>query len=313
MCLYKGGILLSKIIDLIKYKEVFLWGWVMGEFWSAIKPTFPDPHMLRSRIYASTHLAVIETSWLTLGECACDQFHFLIPLRQAPVVKLEKHRYSLKERCVFPCNPRQPHRIEDTGIVDFQALVIYIDKTLLLEVAEELYGHRHLELTNECFEYSPALQELINSFIHEYQAQQPGSSLMLECLATQAAVVLLRESHNNLCHPTFQSEEYRNKKLITQAIEYIRDNYQNNISLNDLASQTHYSSYHFLRLFKQHTGKTPFAFLLDVKLEKAKTLLKHTDNSIEEICYLSGFSNPSHFSQIFKKKTGLSPSQYRLL
>ena len=69
------------------------------------------------------------------------------------------------------------------------------------------------------FEYSPALQELINSFIHEYQAQQPGSSLMLECLATQAAVVLLRESHNNLCHPTFQSEEYRNKKFFKEDYE----------------------------------------------------------------------------------------------
>lgn len=285
----------------------------MGDFWTAIKPTFPDAQMLRSQIYASTNLAVIETSWLTMEECSCDQFHFLIPLRQAPVVRLGKYRYSLKERYVFPCNPRQPHRVEDTGIVDFQAQVLYIDKTLLLAVAEELYGHRHLELINECFAYSLKLQELVITFIQEYQAQQPGSSLMLECLATQAALLLLRESQHNLSLAAFQSEKYRNNKLISQAIEYIRDNYQNNISLNDLASHTHYSPYHFIRLFKQHTGKTPFAFLLEVKLEKAKTLLKHTDHSIEEICYLSGFNSQSYFSQIFKKRTGVSPSQYRLL
>lgn len=277
---------------------------------AAIEPTFPDTQMLQSKISASTNLAVIETSFLTLRECACDQFHFIIPLRQAPVVRTENKLYLLKEMRVFPCNPMQPHRVEDTGIVDFKALILYVEKTFFQTVAEEMSGHRYLELQSSCFMFSPALRELVHTFIRESRARQPGCSLMLESLTMQAAILLLRESRHNLSFSS-QSGEYKDKKCVTRAIEYITDNYQNKMSLFDLASETHYSPYHFSRLFKRHTGKTPFEFLLDLKIEKAKNLLKQTNHSISEICYLSGFSSNSYFSQIFKKKTGVSPSHYK--
>jgi hypothetical protein len=80
-------------------------GWDYGRLLPAIQPTFPDARMLKSRVFPSTHLAVIETSFLTLKECACDQYHFLIPLRQAPLVRMENKLHTLKKMSVFPCNP----------------------------------------------------------------------------------------------------------------------------------------------------------------------------------------------------------------
>lgn len=283
----------------------------MENFLLTIKPTFPDAQMLKSQVFHSSSLAVIDTSFLTLGECACDQFYFIIPLRQAPQLRSGKKLYNLKEMSVFPCNPMQPHRVEDTGIVDFQALIFYMEKTFLLNLAKELFGRNYLELENTCFPFSPKLNELINTFISEYSTQQPGCSLMLDSLSVQAAVLLLRESKHSLSSFSRQPGEYKDYKCISRAIEYITDNYLGKISLLDLASETHYSPYHFLRLFKQHTGKTPFEFLLDVKIEKAKILLKHSDQTISETCYQSGFSSNSYFCQVFKKKTGISPSQYK--
>jgi len=284
---------------------------IMDELLVTIEPTFPDSQMLQSQIHASSSLAVIETSFLTFGECACDQFHFLIPLHNAPAIRTESKLYSLREMMVFPCNPMQAHRVEDTGIVDFKALVLYMEKTLFQSVAEEMFGHGCLELYNDCFVFSPAIKELVYAFINECHTEQPGCSLMLESLSMQTAIVLLRECHHNLSFSSLKPAVHKDNKCINRAIDYIMDNYQNKMSLRDLASETHYSPYHFSRLFKQHTGRTPFEFLLEIRIEKAKTLLKHTDHSISEICYLSGFSNHSYFSQIFKKKTGVSPSQYK--
>lgn len=283
----------------------------MGEFLTALRPTFPDTEMLQSQVFHSSNLAIIDTSYLTLGDCACDQFCFMIPLRQTPVIRSGKKLYKLKEMSVFPCNPMQPHRVEDTGIVDFKALILYMEKTLLVNLAEDLFGRRSLELENNCFPFSPKLNELINTFISEYTAEQPGCSLMLDSLTVQAAILLLRECQHSLSSFSCQPGEYKDYKCIARAIEYITDNFLGKISLLDLASETHYSPYHFLRLFKQHTGKTPFEFLMDLKIEKAKALLKNSDQTISEVCYQSGFSSNSYFCQVFKKKTGVSPSQYK--
>ncbi|NLN07677.1 MAG: helix-turn-helix transcriptional regulator [Firmicutes bacterium] len=283
----------------------------MEDFLPAIQPTFPDARMLKSRLFHSTHLAVIETSFLTLKECACDQFHFLIPLRQAPVVRMENKLHTLKKMSVFPCNPMQPHKVEDTGITDFEAVILYVEKTLLQMVAKELFGHKNLELKNSRFVLSPELRGLICSFIQECGAKQPGCSLMLETLSVQVATLLLRESHHNLSLSSFQPHEYRDEKCIAKAIEYITDNYQSKMSLFDLADEIHYSPYHLLRLFKRHTGRTPFEFLLDLKIEKAKNMLQSTNCTMTQICDACGFSGLSYFSQTFKKKTGLSPTQFK--
>lgn len=283
----------------------------MEDFLLALRPTFPDAQMLQSRLFPASNLVVIETTHLTFKECSCDQFHFLISLHQAPVIRTENKLYKLREMSVFPCNPQQRHRIEDTGITDFKALILYIEKTFLRSVSEELFGNSNLELKNNCFLFSPALKELIYTFIRECRVWQPGSALMLESLSVQAAIHLLRDSSNSLSLSSLHLVEYEDNKSIKKAIEYIVDNYRNSISLSDLAFETHYSPYHLLRLFKHHTGKTPFKFLLDVKIEKAKSFLQHTDYSMSQICDLCGFSCVSYFSQVFKKKTGLTPTQFK--
>lgn len=89
------------------------------------------------------------------------------------------------------------------------------------------------------------------------------------------------------------------------------DNYLNRISLADLASETNYSPYHLLRLFKRKTGRTPFEFLLELKIEKAKSMIQSRNYSMASICDACGFNSLSYFSQAFKKKTGLTPMQYR--
>ena len=98
---------------------------------------------------------------------------------------------------------------------------------------------------------------------------------------------------------------------IRKIILYIRKNLTNRISLDDIARELFITKEHLSRLFKKEMGLTISEYIIDTKITEAKNLLKHTDYNILDIAVLLNFANSSHFSNSFKKVTGLSPSDYR--
>lgn len=93
--------------------------------------------------------------------------------------------------------------------------------------------------------------------------------------------------------------------------EYIRANVSQDVSLAQMASITGLSPKHLCRCFKQATGQSPYQYLLKLRMDEAKRLLRHGNPSMTEVALSTGFSTPSHFSTAFRKATGLSPSQFR--
>lgn len=67
----------------------------------------------------------------------------------------------------------------------------------------------------------------------------------------------------------------------------------------------------FIRNFKQYTKMTPLQYILSIRIANAQSLLETTLYSMTEIASIVGYDNPLYFSRIFKKQTGLSPSEYR--
>jgi AraC family transcriptional regulator len=283
----------------------------MDSFQNVIKPSFPDPTMMQSKASYSSKTAIIETTFIPSGECGCDGFTFLIPLRQPPSIRTHGKLCKLNARSVFPCNPFQKHSVVSSKISNFKAYVLYIEAKHLRQTAESMFGGNALELENRCFHFSTAFNELISAFISEFQAMQPGYELLLQSFSFQVAVIILRESCHNLSNIHTDPKEYRDGNSIKKAIDFLTDNYQSAITLQEVAEVTNYSPYHFLRLFKTHTGKTPFEYLLDIKIEKAKSLLQEKDCTISYVCDLSGFNSCSYFTQVFKKKMGLTPTQFK--
>lgn len=283
----------------------------MGAFQTAIEPTFPDLKMLNSSAYFSSKAALIKTSFIPSGECSCNQFTFLIPLRQTLAIKTSGKLSHLTTYSVFPCNPYQQHSIVNPEIDDFEAYVLYLEEKHFKETMELLFGSGSVEMENSAFDFSQDLQRFVSAFIKEFDAMQPGYDLMLQSLAFQAAVTILREGRHNLSTRDIQQKEFCDVNGMKKAADFLFENYQANITLQELAAVTNYSPFHFLRLFKTHYGRTPFEYLLDLKINKAKHLLRFKDDTIAHICELSGFTSCSYFTQVFKKKTGLTPSQYK--
>ena len=109
----------------------------------------------------------------------------------------------------------------------------------------------------------------------------------------------------------YKDEQYHHKSLYA-CVQYIRANVFTPLKVSDVVAYSGYSDEHFSRQFKKEMGVGAADFILNCKLEEAKTLLEISDFSIGEISSRLYFSNQSHFQRKFKEKYGVTPRQYRL-
>lgn len=100
-------------------------------------------------------------------------------------------------------------------------------------------------------------------------------------------------------------------KLVIAVSNYIRQHLSESIRVEDIAKALFLSRPYLSAKFKKETGETLTDFIWKEKTEEAKRLLRHSDKSFSSIGAYLGFSSPGHFSQVFKKYTGKTPSEYR--
>lgn len=116
-----------------------------------------------------------------------------------------------------------------------------------------------------------------------------------------------REACKNIVN---KNEEHENH-LVVKAKDYILQNYNKDISLDEVSRQLDLSSYYFSKLFKEETGSNFVEYVTALRIQKAKELLKDNDCTMKEICSSVGYSDPNYFSRIFKKNEGITPTEYR--
>lgn len=100
-------------------------------------------------------------------------------------------------------------------------------------------------------------------------------------------------------------------RRVSKAKDYIDLNYSEHLSLDRISQEASISRFHFLRLFKEVFGETPYQYISTRRIRKAVSLLTSTTMPITEICSEVGFDSLSSFSWLFKQKLGLSPESFR--
>lgn len=98
---------------------------------------------------------------------------------------------------------------------------------------------------------------------------------------------------------------------IRRAAAFIREHYQSPITLDDMTREIHLSKYYFVKLFRQYAGMTPYEYLLNYRIDRAKSLLRNTDSPVSRIAEEVGFFNENNFIRQFKAITGYTPLSYR--
>ena len=115
-------------------------------------------------------------------------------------------------------------------------------------------------------------------------------------------------------HITYEPQASRENSLeydrIKKILSYIEENYQNKITLNDIAGHIHLCESECTRLFKRHMNTTLFAFLQEYRIERSLEFLQD-DQPVSAVADKAGYSDPNYYSKVFAKIKGCSPREYR--
>lgn len=119
------------------------------------------------------------------------------------------------------------------------------------------------------------------------------------------------EKITSACRNVATKNEVQSESIIEKAVSYIKNNYNKDISLDDVSRKVDISPYYFSKIFKEETGQNFIEYLTGIRIEKAKELLGNTDMSMKEICGEIGYADPNYFSRTFKKNIGVTPTEYK--
>jgi AraC-like DNA-binding protein len=182
--------------------------------------------------------------------------------------------------------------------------VAFIDRGRLLQ-DEESFGRRRLE-SRIGFE-SSAMASAMNSLKSELVRSDELSPLYLESWATQALVLL----HRSLGEPLPQAKARLGKNEISKVLGFMEANVGSDITLDVLAKLVDLSPRHMRRVFLAATGIGPSKMFTNIRLERAARDLQHSRKSVTEISLDCGFSQPQHMATAFRRKFGLTPTEFR--
>ena len=98
---------------------------------------------------------------------------------------------------------------------------------------------------------------------------------------------------------------------IAKALQFVKQNFMRQITLDEISRECGMSKYHFTRIFKDVTGITFRKYHNKTRIEASKILLKKQELNITQICYAVGFNDASYFSRVFRKFEGISPVLYK--
>lgn len=147
---------------------------------------------------------------------------------------------------------------------------------------------------------------------HQLQelSQKNGIETFIELISI-LHILSVSEGQKLLCTGTLNANDFSNSDQLKKVFEYIEQNYQEKIQVNDVAQFLNITETTLTRLIKKRTGKTFVDFLNDYRIGFASRWLTETNQTVAEIAVNCGFYNISNFNRIFRKFKGCTPIHYR--
>lgn len=258
--------------------------------------------------HAVENIALFKAKNMFTGPFYLDFYTFILPYTHLPEINVEHKVYTVEYGKIFPINPYQLLGASDKEVDYF--ISMSVSKNYLQDIYKAMFGKKELYFRNHNFTISSELSNLIKIFMHESQSNMVGRDVMLSSLSMEIAICLVRELNCNGVQ-WIDRRSYHDRPGIERVIDFMQENLSKEFSYSDIAKVSNYSPYYFIRMFKSETGKSPYEYLLELRMQKAKDLLQDHKHTITEICFMCGFNNPSHFASSFKKKLSVTPTAYR--
>jgi AraC family transcriptional regulator len=193
---------------------------------------------------------------------------------------------------------------------EFDLVVCALDSGLVNALDSELERRPEGELRLQANLQDPAAQQLMKLLIADANEGYTTERLYTEYLTQALAVRMLFLGESTKPQPNNRGTSGLPRHVLRRIIERMRS-FSCDLSLQALANESGYSRVHFVRMFRAATGYSPHNYLLNLRLERARELLKNPSLSLIDIALDCGFSSHSHMSRLFHKSVGVTPSAYR--
>lgn len=228
-----------------------------------------------------------------------DSFLIMYISKGSCQISLPNKAFSAKAGQFVLLDCYQPHSYGSPGTWD--ALWMHFDGRLARDFYEEIIATQgHVFSPDPAEKPVAQLQKIYNVF--------DKASPILE---GKLSVYITKLLNNFLFLPAEKRKSRNTGASMSEIISYINEHFQQDLSLDVLASKTNMSIFHFTRSFTRETGISPHQYIIKTRLSAAKYLLKSTETSIKDIAFSTGFNSESSFCITFKKWEHVTPSQYR--
>lgn len=152
------------------------------------------------------------------------------------------------------------------------------------------------------------MEERIDTIVEMIQTGDRQMELKSSCILVELLTEIILAGTATASGAIEGNKHYM---LVENVLEFIENSYSKVISLKDLSDRAHCSRYYFSRIFKKQTGYSPYEYLIKFRINKAKTLLQTSEETVEGIAFQVGFDSPSNFIRTFRELEGMTPLKYR--
>jgi AraC-like DNA-binding protein/quercetin dioxygenase-like cupin family protein len=214
------------------------------------------------------------------------------------------HRIEAGDVCFLPQHvlhghePYQGHSVE-LVVVQFPDLDTDLQKQL---INSEPIGHYHLsELERSQF------LSICYNLQREIAGRLSHADFLCHSYVNQLGVLMLRSA----ARQGIESLSADQQEVVEIALDWIHDNWHRTFQISDLAERVGFSASHFRALFRQAVGVSPKQYVMTLRLQSSKCMLMHAESTVTEVARLAGFNSPQQFSRVFRRLTGIPPSEWK--
>lgn len=240
------------------------------------------------------HHDFLEISIVLEGE-ACYQFE-------------QETVQTVKSGSIMLFNPGVNHKEYQTEQTHSHQLHIGLRNISLEGLKRNFFSNKQPLL--DLGEFQHQVMENSWRLVQESRDEKREFQLMQKALVIQILIFILRgleEKRTNIL-PYLTKSEKRQQQIVNFTIYFLENNYKEEITLEKLAQDQFISPTYLSKIFKEATGASPINYLIDIRLKRAKEMLKNGKLTIKEVALAVGYQDAYHFSKSFKKQYGIAPS-----
>ncbi len=263
----------------------------------------PSPYTYQP-VSVPLHVRRILDCWFTKQEKPCrltkplHKAYELVYVYEGTLnIELSSGSYSL-----------QPHDLilyrSDQAVMDIGENCSYL--TAVFEINQR----KSLHILNNTFHCTSELQQILWKLLIESSENSYYTRTLMVCYL-QEALLLLMQFYEMISHkPLFADNNPARNDLLSEILSYMNKRITEPITIEEICHEFYISRSSLQALFKTHLNTSPKNYLLNIKLQKSKELIRQNQYTISEIAYMLGFSSIHYFSRLFKKYFNTTPSSY---